>query len=216
LISRFTWEFGAPRSRASTGAPPSSLPASLAYPMPVVQPSRRALTGGQMTATHRLRIATTDVPGAAWSACATISGALGLPVVAEFQEIEGACLMLELRLGGNASLSAKPSLFSSIVSEAVPSVTVLSAWRQRDCPGPAPRYCQNVLARCFDVMPPVAERALRDDLATARWEYAQDKWHLAVPSLCTSQRIVGLSHRSGHSQRFTSHDVAAIQRGLPA
>jgi hypothetical protein len=169
-----------------------------------------------MTATHKLRIATTDVSGAAGSACTAVSSALGLPVVAEFQEIEGACLILELRINSAAALISKPSLFVSIVSDAVPSVTVLSAWRQRETLGAVPRYCQNILATCFDVMPPVADRALTDDLATARWEYAEDKWHLAVPSFCTTQRIVGLSQRNGHAQRFTALDVAAIQRGLAA
>jgi hypothetical protein len=51
-------------------------------------------------------------------------------------------------------------------------------------------------------------------LPTAQWDYSDSEWHLAVPSFCTSQRIVGMSHRGGYSQRFTSLDVAAIQRGL--
>jgi hypothetical protein len=169
-----------------------------------------------MTATHKLRIATTDTAGAAGAACADISAALGLPVVAELQEIEGACLILELRLGTQAALIAKPSLLAATISEAVPHVMVLSAWKQRHSLGAVPRYSHNVLAKCFDPMPPVADRALTDDLATAQWEYSKDRWHLAVPSFCTSQRIVGLSQRIGHAQRFTSLDVAAIQRGLAA
>jgi hypothetical protein len=55
-----------------------------------------------MNAIDKIRIATTDTAEAADLACLEISSALGLPVGVEFQEIEGACLILELRLGDEA------------------------------------------------------------------------------------------------------------------
>jgi hypothetical protein len=184
--------------------------------VPLLQRSRCILTGGQMTATNKIRIATTDIAEAAGIACSEISAALGLSVWAEFQEIEGACLILELRLGDAALPNSRPSHLAAAVTNAVPNVVVLRAWKQAACLAPIPRYSQNVLAECFDAIPPVAERAFIDNLPTAQWDHSDSKWHLAVPSFCTSQRIVGLSQRSGHTQRFSSLDVAAIQRGLAA
>jgi hypothetical protein len=167
-----------------------------------------------MTATNKIRIATTDTAGAADLACSDISSVLGLPVRVEFQEIEGACLVLELRLGDESLPMPQPSRLAAAVAKAVPNVVVLNAWKEGHCLAPIPRYSQNVLAKCFDVMPPVADRAFNDSLPTAQWDHSDSQWHLAVPSFCTSQRIVGLAHRNGYSQRFTSLDVAAIQRGL--
>jgi hypothetical protein len=167
-----------------------------------------------MNAIDKIRIATTDTAEAADLACLEISSALGLPVGVEFQEIEGACLILELRLGDEALPTSQPSRLAAAITKAVPNLVVLSAWKQGSCLAPIPRYTQNVLAKCFDVMPPVADRAFNDNLPTAQWDHFDSTWHLAVPSFCTSQRIVGLSHRGGYSQRFTSLDVAAIQRGL--
>jgi hypothetical protein len=167
-----------------------------------------------MNTIDKIRIATTDTAEAADIVCSEIRSALGLPVRVEFQEIEGACLILELRLGGEASPTSQPSLLAAVITKALPNIVVLSAWKQGPCLAPIPRYTQNVLAKCFDVLPPVADRAFNDNLPTAQWDYSDSEWHLAVPSFCTRQHIVGLSHRGGYSQRFTSLDVAAIQRGL--
>jgi hypothetical protein len=167
-----------------------------------------------MNAIDKIRIATTDTAEAADHACLEISSVLGLPVGVEFQEIEGACLILELRLGDQALPTSQPSRLAAAITKAVPNLVVLSAWKQGSCLAPIPRYTQNVLAQCFDVLPPVADRAFNDNVPTAQWDHSDSEWHLAVPSFCTSQRIVGLSQRGGYSQRFTSLDVAAIQRGL--
>jgi hypothetical protein len=167
-----------------------------------------------MKAIDKIRIATTDTGEAAHIACLEVSSALGLPVRVEFQEIEGACLILELQLGGEPSPTSQPSRLAAAITKAVPNIIVLSAWKQGSCLAPIPRYTQNVLAKCFDVLPPVADRAFNDNLPTAQWSFSDSEWHLAVPSFCTRQRIVGLSQRGGYLQRFTSLDVAAIQRGL--
>jgi hypothetical protein len=167
-----------------------------------------------MNAIDKIRIAITDTAEAADLACSEISCVLALPVVVEFQEIEGACLILELRLGDEAMPTSHPSLLAAALNKALPHIVILSAWRQGSCLAPIPRYTQNVLAACFDVIPPVADRAFNDNVPTAQWDHSDSEWHLAVPSFCTSQRIVGMSHRGGYSQRFTSLDVAAIQRGL--
>ena len=52
-----------------------------------------------MTTTSKIRIATADTTNACTLACSEITAAVGLPVHPEFQEIEGDCLILELRLG---------------------------------------------------------------------------------------------------------------------
>jgi hypothetical protein len=167
-----------------------------------------------MNAIDKLRISTADTAEAAASACSEISSALGLRGGIEFQEIEGACLILELRLGDEALPTSQPSRLVAALNKAVPNLVIMSAWKQALCLAAIPRYTENVLAKYFDVLPPVADRAVKDNLPTAQWNYSDSEWHLAVPSFCTSQRIVGMSHRSGYSQRFTSLEVAAIQRGL--
>jgi hypothetical protein len=97
-----------------------------------------------MNAIDKIRIATTDTAAAADLACSDISAALGVPVRIEFQEIEGACLILELRLGEEASPSSQPSRLVAAINKAVPNLVVLSAWRQGCCLAPVPRYTQNV------------------------------------------------------------------------
>ena len=55
-----------------------------------------------MTTTNKIRIATADTTNACKLACSEITAAVGLTVHPEFQEIEGDCLILELRLGANS------------------------------------------------------------------------------------------------------------------
>ena len=60
-----------------------------------------------MTTTNKIRIATADTTNASTLACSEITAAVGLPVHPEFQEIEGDCLILELRLRGEHSRQAR-------------------------------------------------------------------------------------------------------------
>ena len=83
-----------------------------------------------MTATNRIRIATTDSQDAVGVACSEVESAVGLPVQVEFQEIEGECLILELRLGDDNVPSPSPSRLAVAVDKAVPDVEVLSAWTE--------------------------------------------------------------------------------------
>jgi hypothetical protein len=167
-----------------------------------------------MPVTSKIRVATSDTADAVDVACSEVRLAVGLPVQAEFQEIEGACLILELRLGIDTIDPEPPSRLAADLVKTSSFVEVLSAWTEDATGMPSPRYSNHVLAQRFDVLPPVADRAFHDNLATAFWDRADTSWHLAVPSVCGSQRIVGLSRRNGYTRRFTSLDVAAIRSGL--
>jgi hypothetical protein len=167
-----------------------------------------------MPTTSKIRIATTDATNAVALACSEVATALGLPVRAEFQEIEGSCLILELRLGDDVRQTAHPARLAVAVDHAAPGVEVLSAWREPAATGLRPKSCHDVLGVVYDRMPPVARRALDDNLATAVWDRSAAAWHLAVPSVCATQPIVGLSHRRGYTHRFTSLEAAAIRSGL--
>lgn len=52
-----------------------------------------------MTATNKLRVSTSDTADAIDIACSDVESAVGLPVRAEFQEIEGGNVIIELQLG---------------------------------------------------------------------------------------------------------------------
>ena len=58
-----------------------------------------------MTAKNMLRVVTPDTAHAVDIACSDVGSAIGLPVRAEFQEIEGDSLIIELQLGGEARTS---------------------------------------------------------------------------------------------------------------
>jgi len=167
-----------------------------------------------MTTTNKIRVATTDKTGAIGLVCAEIASATGMSVQAEFQEIEGDCLILELRLGDEGTRSPHPARLAIAVDHAAPAIQVLSAWNEPAASGPSPKHCHNVLGVQFDTMPPVAHRALIDSLPTAQWDRFDASWHLAVPSVFATRPLVGLSHRRGYSQRFTSFEAAAIRCGL--
>jgi hypothetical protein len=167
-----------------------------------------------MRAINKLRISTTDASNALDLACSEVESAVGLPVQAEFQEIEGYRLILELRLGTETVFSPPASRLAHAVDSSATELEVLSAWSEDARPALAPKFCQDVLSTELDAMPPVAHRAISDDLPTAVWDRARNSWLLAVPSACHEQPIVGLLHRSGYSHRFTTVDVRAIRSGL--
>ena len=167
-----------------------------------------------MTTTNKIRIATADTTNVSTLACSEITAAVGLPVHPEFQEIEGDCLILELRLRGETLQAASPKRLAAAVGNGAPTVEVLSAWNEPGSGQIRPKLCRDVLGLLYDDMPNVAHRALDDNLATAAWDRSDSSWHLAVPSSCDAQPIVGLSHRRGYSRRFTSLEAASIRSGL--
>ncbi len=167
-----------------------------------------------MTATNKIRVATADRTGAINLVCAEVESATGMSVEAEFQEIEGDCLILELRLGDEETHSPRPNRLGIAVDNAAPALQVLSAWNEPASAGPFPKHCNSVLGVQFDTMPPVAHRALIDRLPTAQWDRSDASWHLAVPSVFATRPLVGLSHRRGYTHRFTSFEAAAIRCGL--
>ena len=166
-----------------------------------------------MTASNMIRIATTDTTDAVEMACSEVKNAVGLPVTAAFQEIEGGCLILELRLGNEVGFTPSPSRLAAVVDESSSSVEVLSAWKVRSTSAsPPPRHSDTVLAPLHDSIPPVASRAVHDGLPTAQWQSDEGSWQLAVPNVSSVQpTLVGLSRRRGYSQRFSSLEAAAIQ-----
>jgi hypothetical protein len=168
-----------------------------------------------MTAANRIRIATTDKADAVDIACSEVEAAIGIPVRTELQEIEGPCLILELRLREHGSRTGPLSGLAAAIDQGAPSVEVLSAWREPPSTAVIPRPSDLVLTPLQRDLPAVAARALDDNLATVQWEPDTCSWHLAVPS--TQAAIltrIGLSRRKGYSVRFTSLDVSAIRKGL--
>jgi hypothetical protein len=169
-----------------------------------------------MTASNMIRIATTDTTDAVEIACSEVKNAVGLPVTAAFQEIEGGCLILELRLGIESGLTPSPSRLAAVVEESSSNVEVLSAWKVRSASAtPAPRPSDAVLTPLHDPIPLVARRAIHDGLPTAQWQSNEGSWQLAVPNVSANlPTMVGLSRRRGYTQRFSSLEAAAIQRGF--
>jgi hypothetical protein len=167
-----------------------------------------------MTAKNMLRVATPDTAHAIDIACSDVESAVGLPVRAEFQEIEGDRLILELQLGDDVGQSPHPSRLASTVDKAVANMEVLSSWKESTLPGPSPRRCPDVLGVGYEPLPEVARRALDDDLPTAKWDRSDSTWYLAVPSTCGGKAIIGMSYRFGYSRRFSAHDAAALRSGL--
>jgi hypothetical protein len=167
-----------------------------------------------MTATNKLRVATIDTHHAIDIARSVVLSAVGLAARAEFQEIEGASLIIELQLGNESVHTPHPSRLASAVDKAAADVEVLSAWKESARPEPTPRHCPDVLGVGYEPLPQVAQRALDDDLPTAKWDRSDASWHLAVPSVCSGKAVVAMSHRRGYSHRFTTHDAAALRCGL--
>ena len=167
-----------------------------------------------MTSKNMLRVATPDTAHAVDIACSEVESAVGLRVRAEFQEIEGGDLIIELQLGEEAEHSPHPARLASAVDKAVDSVEVLSSWKGSTSSEPPSRRCPDVLGVGYEPLPQVAQRALNDDLPTAQWDRSDSSWHLAVPSVCGGKAIVGMSYRGGYSHRFSAHDAAALRSGL--
>ena len=167
-----------------------------------------------MPATNKLRVATIDTPHAIDIARSVVLSAVGLAMRAEFQEIEGGSLIIELQLGNESVHTPHPSRLASAVDKAAADVEVLSAWKESACSEPTPRHCSDVIEVGYEPLTQVAQRALDDDLPTAKWDRSDSSWHLAVPTVCGGKAIVGISHRNGYSQRFTTHDAAALRCGL--
>ena len=167
-----------------------------------------------MTIKNKLRVAMPDTAHAIGIACSDVESAVGLRVRAEFQEIEGGNLIIELQLGVEAEQSPHPARLASAIDEAVAHVEVLSSWNESTAIEPPPRHCPDVLGVGYEQLPHVAQRALDDNLPTAEWDRSDSSWHLAVPSVCGGKAIVGMSHRGGYSHRFTAHEAAALRSGL--
>ena len=161
-----------------------------------------------------LRVATLNTAHAVDAACSDMESAVGLRVRAEFQEIEGRNLIVELQLGDEAESSPDASRLASVIDGAVSTIEVLSSWTESTLPEPTPRQCPDVFGVGYEPLPDVAQRALNDDLPTAQWDRSDSSWHLAVPSVCGGKAIVGISYRGGYSHRFTAHDAAALRSGL--
>lgn len=168
-----------------------------------------------MTAKNMLRVAMQDKAHAIDSACSDVESAVGLRVRAEFQEIEGSNLIIELQLiDDEADVAPHPSRLASVVDSVVSHLEVLSSWEEASSPEPAPRRCHDVLGVGYEPLPRVAQRALDDNLPTAAWDRSASSWLLAVPSVCSGKAIVGMSRRHGYSHRFTAHDADALRLGL--
>ncbi len=167
-----------------------------------------------MTATNKIRVATIDTAHAIDIACSVVLSAVGLSVRAEFQEIEGGSLIIELQIGNESVHTSHPSRLACAVDKAAADVEVLSSWEESAATEPTPQHCPDVLGVGSEPLPQVAQRAFDDNLPTAKWDRSDSSWHLAVPSVCTGRAIVGMSHRRGYSHRFTAHDAAALRCGL--
>lgn len=167
-----------------------------------------------MTAANKLRVAVSDAAHAVNTACSEVESAIGLPVRAEFQEIEGDNLIIELQLGNEMRTAPHPSRLASVVDTAVANLEVLSSWEESTFLEPTPPHYADVVGVGYEPLPQAAQRALDDDIPTAKWDRSDSSWHLAVSSICCGKAIVGMSHRRGYSHRFTPHDAATLRCGL--
>ena len=135
-----------------------------------------------MPGTNKLRVATIDTTRVRYIACSEVVAATGLPVLAEFQEIEGNNVIIELQIGDETipHSSAFPTR-SRGPDKAVADLEVLSSWKEPALLEPTPRHCPEVIGVGDLPLPQVAQRAYDDDLPTAKWDHADSSWHLAVP-----------------------------------
>jgi hypothetical protein len=179
-----------------------------------------------MSTTNKLRVITTDAPDALQVIKQEVEEATGFAVEPEIQEVDGADLVVELRLAGPTP--AAPSLVARAVERSSRGVDVLSTWNEAGrIAGPAPASSQVILDGLGDQLPAVARRALRDDLPTAQWhrtgtgfgpggpEEGPPSWQLAVPVVRSDGRsLVGYQRRRGYTFRFGTHDVEAARVDL--
>ncbi len=174
-----------------------------------------------MRPTSKLRVVTSDSPDALDVIRHEVEGATGLAVEPEIQEIDGADLVVELRLVDSSAVV--PGLVARAVERSTGGLDVLSTWNERGrIADPAPVLGQVVLDDLDHHLPPVVRRALRDDLPTAHWSATgtsgagdAHSWQLAVPVVRPDGRsVVGYQRRRGYSIRFGTHDVDAARADL--
>jgi hypothetical protein len=113
---------------------------SYRYEQLPAQLTDRDLPGGPMTATNKIRIATADRSGALDLVCSEVESAVGMPVRPVFQEIEGDCLILELRLDDDAAQAPLPTRLALAVDTVARDVQVLSAWNEPEASEGVPRF----------------------------------------------------------------------------
>ena len=71
---------------------------------------------------------------ARYIACSEVVAAVGLPVLAEFQEIEGNDVIIELQIGDETIHTPQPSRLAAAVDKAVADLEVLSSWKEPTLP----------------------------------------------------------------------------------
>jgi hypothetical protein len=175
-----------------------------------------------MAPTSKLRVATPDVADALDVVKVEVEGATGFAVEPQFQEIDRADLVVEMRL--TDSYDAEPGLVARAIERSASGLEVLSTWKEVPATlAPAPRSSPEVFDRPGVPMPEVARRALHDDIPTAQWFGAREfttgdvtpQWHLAVPVVRSDGlSIVGVQRRRGYTRRFCIRDAAAARLGL--
>jgi len=79
-----------------------------------------------MTARTMLRVATPDAAHAVDVACSDVESAVGLRARAEFQEIEGGNVIVELQLGDATAPSPPAARLASVIDGAVSNMGLLS------------------------------------------------------------------------------------------
>ena len=109
-----------------------------------------------MNIANKLRIATMDTANAMEIACGEVESAIGVPVQAEFQEIDGMFLIVKLRLVEYTERSPHPHRLALTTETSASNVEVLSSWRESNALRPKARFCHEVLGVDFDTVPSVA------------------------------------------------------------
>ena len=175
-----------------------------------------------MEPTSKLRVALPDGENALQVVTSEIEEATGIGFEPELQEVDRGDLVVELRHTGSSPIDAR--LVGRAVERLAGDLEVLSTWQESAPPRtPVPATTQAVFAGTGAPMPEVAQRALRDDLPTAKWPGAlrvpvgepNACWQLAVPMHRRDGRVlVGVMQRSGYSRRFGVHEAAALRLGL--
>lgn len=92
-----------------------------------------------MRIANKLRIATRDTANAMEIACGEVESAVGVPVQPEFQEIDGTCLIVELRLVDETECTPHPHRLAHTVESYASNVEVLSSWKESNALRPKAR-----------------------------------------------------------------------------
>ncbi len=170
----------------------------------------------------KLRVAMPDRADALDMVKAEVLGATGFEAHAEIQELDGADLVVELRLADSGV--SDPGRMARTVERSTRDLDVLGTWNEAGpARSPVPTPCEVVFGAGDETMPAVARRALRDAVPTAQWlpvgeddgGTGRPQWVLAVPVIQSEGRtVVGLQRRVGYSLRFTACDAAGARVGL--